>query len=111
MILSNVGEINSIVLGSDNLTSIAKLRIESAGVRAVAEEAFSSFVNLTKLSLKQNQLTEMNPAWFAQPRRKQNRSSESVHAQQADRPQVARPQLEQNQNDSSESLQLPGCLG
>lgn len=67
MILHDVGEINSTVLCSDNLTSVTRLRIENAGVTAVAEGAFSSFQNLTNLSLNQNLLTEMDWNWFGRP--------------------------------------------
>lgn len=67
MILHDVGEINSTVLSSDNLTSVTRLRIENSGVTAVAEGAFSSFQNLTNLSLNQNLLTEMDWNWFGRP--------------------------------------------
>ncbi|XP_038559613.1 uncharacterized protein LOC119891805 [Micropterus salmoides] len=67
MILKDVGEINSTVLRSENLTSVTRLRFESAGVTGIAEGAFSSFQNLTDLSLKQNLLTEIKPKWFGRP--------------------------------------------
>lgn len=67
MILAAVGEINSTVFRSDDLTSVARLRIENAGVTGVAEGAFGSFQNLTNLSLNQNLLTEINPKWFGRP--------------------------------------------
>ncbi|XP_044053720.1 uncharacterized protein LOC122876886 isoform X2 [Siniperca chuatsi] len=67
MVLKDVGEINSTVLRSDNLSSVTRLRLENAGVTGIAEGAFSSFQNLTNLSLNQNLLTEMNPNWFGRP--------------------------------------------
>lgn len=58
---------NSTVLRSDNLASVTRLRIESAGVTRIAEGAFGSFQNLTDVSLNQNLLTEINPNWFGRP--------------------------------------------
>ncbi|XP_034547385.1 leucine-rich repeat-containing protein 15-like [Notolabrus celidotus] len=65
MALKDVGEINSTVFRSDNLSSITRLRIEGAGVTGIAEGAFRSLQNLTILSLNQNQLTHINPHWFS----------------------------------------------
>ncbi|XP_035513876.1 SLIT and NTRK-like protein 6 isoform X2 [Morone saxatilis] len=67
MILKDVGEINSTVLRSDSLASVTRLRIDSAGVTGIAEGAFSSFQDLTNLSLNQNLLREINPKWFSWP--------------------------------------------
>ncbi|XP_078105997.1 uncharacterized protein LOC144517749 [Sander vitreus] len=67
MFLKNVGEINSTVFRSNNLVSITRLRIDNAGVTGIAEGAFSSFQNLTSLSLNHNLLTEINPNWFGRP--------------------------------------------
>lgn len=67
MLVRDVGEINSTVLRSDDLTSVTRLRIEKAGVTGIAEGAFESFQNLTDLGLNQNLLTEINPNWFGRP--------------------------------------------
>ncbi|XP_051278744.1 uncharacterized protein LOC127376143 [Dicentrarchus labrax] len=67
MILKDVGEINSTVLRSDSLASVTRLRIDSAGVTGIAGGAFSSFQDLTNLSLNQNLLREINPKWFSWP--------------------------------------------
>ncbi|CAK6959756.1 uncharacterized protein LOC122966053 isoform X3 [Scomber scombrus] len=67
MILSDVGEINSTVLHSDNLVSVTRLRITNAGVTGVAEGALSSFQNLVDLNVEQNLLTEISPSWFSRP--------------------------------------------
>lgn len=67
MFLPDVGEINATALRDDNLISVTRLRMENAGVTAVAEEAFSSLQNLTDLSLDGNLLTDINPKWFGRP--------------------------------------------
>ncbi|XP_040010566.1 uncharacterized protein LOC120804907 [Xiphias gladius] len=67
MYLSDIGEINSTVFHSDNLTSVTRLRIDSAGVTGIAEGALGSFQNLTSISLKKNALTQMNSNWFGRP--------------------------------------------
>lgn len=65
--LKDVGGINSTALRSDNLTSVTKLWIDNAGVTGISDEAFGSFRSLLSLSLEQNLLTEMNPAWLGRP--------------------------------------------
>ncbi|XP_036954975.1 SLIT and NTRK-like protein 3 isoform X3 [Acanthopagrus latus] len=67
LILKDVGEMNSTVLHSDDLSSVTRLRLENAGVTAVAQGAFVSLQKLTNLSLNQNLLTDMNPNWFGRP--------------------------------------------
>ncbi|CAJ1069541.1 uncharacterized protein LOC122876886 isoform X2 [Xyrichtys novacula] len=67
MAVNNVGEINSTVFHSDDLSSITRLRMEGAGITGITEGAFRSFQNLTDLSLNQNLLTEMNPNWLGRP--------------------------------------------
>lgn len=67
LILKDVGEMNSTVLHSDDLSSVTRLRLENAGVTAVAQGAFISLQKLTNLSLNQNLLTDMNPNWFGRP--------------------------------------------
>ncbi|XP_026176471.1 uncharacterized protein LOC113138349 isoform X3 [Mastacembelus armatus] len=64
--LNNMGEINSTVFRSNNLSSVTRLRIDSAGVTRIAEGAFISFQNLTTLSLQANRVTQINPKWFGQ---------------------------------------------
>ncbi|CAI5649515.1 unnamed protein product [Oreochromis niloticus] len=67
MVLKDVGEINSTVLQSENLTSITRLTINNAGVTRIAEKAFSSFTNLKYLSLELNNLSQINSNWFKEP--------------------------------------------
>ncbi|XP_071340248.1 leucine-rich repeat-containing protein 24 [Trachinotus anak] len=67
MYLSDVGEINSTVFRSSNLTSVTGLRIDNAGVTAIAEGAFGSFQNLTSVSLRRNALMQINSNWFGRP--------------------------------------------
>ncbi|XP_056231790.1 phospholipase A2 inhibitor beta-like [Seriola aureovittata] len=67
MYLNGVGEINSTVFHSSNLTSVTTLRIDNAGVTGIAEGAFGSFQNLRGISLRRNALTQMNPKWFGRP--------------------------------------------
>nr|XP_019954643.1 PREDICTED: cell wall protein DAN4-like isoform X1 [Paralichthys olivaceus] len=67
MYVSDVGEINSTVFHSDNLTSVTRLRMDNAGVTAVAEGAFGSFLNLTSVSLTRNMLTHVTWRWFGRP--------------------------------------------
>ncbi|KAJ4942578.1 hypothetical protein JOQ06_012432 [Pogonophryne albipinna] len=65
--MNGVGEINSTVLRSENLTSVTHLQIEKSGITGIAEGAFSSFENLTNLNLNKNLLTEINPKWLGGP--------------------------------------------
>uniref|UniRef100_A0AAZ1XHV5 LRRCT domain-containing protein n=1 Tax=Oreochromis aureus TaxID=47969 RepID=A0AAZ1XHV5_OREAU len=67
MVLKDVGEINSTVLQSENLTSITRLTINNAGVTRIAGKAFSSFTNLKYLSLELNNLSQINSNWFKEP--------------------------------------------
>lgn len=67
MSLRDVGQINSTMLSSDNLSSVSRFRMEGAGVTAVADGAFSSLQNLKNLSLNQNLLTGFSSDWFARP--------------------------------------------
>lgn len=67
MALRDVGQINSTALSSDALGSVRRLRMEGAGVTAVADGAFASLQNLKNLSLNRNLLTSFNSSWFARP--------------------------------------------
>ncbi|XP_059192650.1 leucine-rich repeat-containing protein 70-like [Centropristis striata] len=67
MAVEDVGEINSTVFLSDSLVSVTRFTMDSAGVTGIAEGAFSSFQNLTSLSLNQNLLTNIDPSWFGRP--------------------------------------------
>lgn len=67
MSVKDVGEINSTVLHNDNLASITRVLMNSAGVTAIAEGAFGSFQRLTSLILEQNLLTDINPKWLGRP--------------------------------------------
>ncbi|XP_047447567.1 uncharacterized protein LOC125012018 [Mugil cephalus] len=64
MLLKDVGQINSTVLRSGNLTSILRLTINDAGVRTIADAAFGSFLHLVTLHLNGNMLSEVSPGWF-----------------------------------------------
>ncbi|XP_008416168.1 uncharacterized protein LOC103469897 isoform X2 [Poecilia reticulata] len=65
--LTNVGEINSTVLQSVNLSSITKFESQNSGITGIAENAFSSFLHLKILILDGNSLSNVNQNWFRNP--------------------------------------------
>ncbi|KAK2837963.1 hypothetical protein Q5P01_015175 [Channa striata] len=67
MFLSDVGEIDSTMFHSSNLSSVTRLKIDDAGITGIAEGAFSSFQNLSSLSLNRNAVTQVNSHWFGRP--------------------------------------------
>lgn len=65
--LKNVGEINSTVLQSVNLSSITKFESQNSGITGIAENALSSFSHLKILILDGNSLSSVNQNWFRNP--------------------------------------------
>ncbi|MEQ2240685.1 hypothetical protein ILYODFUR_017738 [Ilyodon furcidens] len=65
--LRNVGEINSTVLQSENLSSITRFESKNSGITGIAENAFSSLSNLKVLILDGNRLSNINQNWFRNP--------------------------------------------
>ncbi|XP_023199115.1 uncharacterized protein LOC111610284 isoform X1 [Xiphophorus maculatus] len=65
--LKNVGEINSTVLQSVNLSSITKFESQNSGITGIAENALSSFSHLKILILDGNSLSSVNQNWFTNP--------------------------------------------
>ncbi|PWA17101.1 hypothetical protein CCH79_00013324 [Gambusia affinis] len=65
--LKNVGEINSTVLQSVNLSSITKFQSQNSGITGIAENALGSFSHLKILILDGNSLSNINQNWFRNP--------------------------------------------
>ncbi|KAK5609428.1 hypothetical protein CRENBAI_009584 [Crenichthys baileyi] len=65
--LRNVGEINSTVLQSENLSSITRFESKNSGITGIAENAFSSLSNLKVLILDGNRLSNISQNWFRNP--------------------------------------------
>lgn len=65
--ISNIGEINSTVLQSTNLSSITFFDSPNCGITRVASNAFSSLLKLQGLILNNNKLSNINPNWFKNP--------------------------------------------
>lgn len=60
----NVGEINSTVFNSTNLSSATSLTMTQCGITAIAPGAFAQFQNLKMLNLRNNDLSQITSDWF-----------------------------------------------
>ncbi|XP_056601392.1 uncharacterized protein LOC130419038 isoform X1 [Triplophysa dalaica] len=67
LFVSDLGEINSPMFNSTNLTSVTSLTMTQAGVTAVAPQTFNKFHNLKTLILDSNHLSHVSSEWFSQP--------------------------------------------
>uniref|UniRef100_A0A3P9JRV7 LRRCT domain-containing protein n=1 Tax=Oryzias latipes TaxID=8090 RepID=A0A3P9JRV7_ORYLA len=65
--LQNVGTINSTVFHRNGFSSITELILDGSGITQISENAFSSALQLSSVSLDRNRLSEMNPKWFGDP--------------------------------------------
>ncbi|XP_057179320.1 uncharacterized protein LOC130547395 isoform X2 [Triplophysa rosa] len=67
LFVSDLGEINSSMFNSTNLTSVTSLTMTQAGVTAVAPQTFDKFLNLKTLILDSNHLSHVSSEWFSHP--------------------------------------------
>ncbi|XP_060738584.1 slit homolog 2 protein-like [Tachysurus vachellii] len=63
-LVRNVGEINSTVFNSTNLSSATSLTMTQCGITAIAPGAFAQFQNLKMLNLHNNDLSQITSDWF-----------------------------------------------
>ncbi|MGH0125836.1 UNVERIFIED_CONTAM: hypothetical protein FKN15_025004 [Acipenser sinensis] len=70
--MRNIGVINSTVFSSENLNSVSSLTIANSGATEIQPGAFRPFSQLSKLSLYQNHLTDVNTLWLSNPQLLEN---------------------------------------
>ncbi|KAK7934322.1 hypothetical protein WMY93_005218 [Mugilogobius chulae] len=67
LVTTDLGEINSTVFHHDIMASVTSVIFKGVGITSIAEGAFSSFFNLSRLVLDRNKLTAINYKWLGRP--------------------------------------------